>query len=104
MATKLVEMAKQMGARAFSRCLGKDTYDVLLDERLSTELTALWDCETLEDLQAYITASTSAPLENGRDRQENLAQRAFLMAAQACGPVSNEALADARWLPQGHEI
>lgn len=57
MTTKLAETAKQAGTIAFSRCLGKGTYDVLRDEQLFVELADLWDCATLEMLQFQVAVS-----------------------------------------------
>jgi hypothetical protein len=93
-----------MGAAAFSQCQGKGTYDVLMDDRLSAQLTALWDCETLEDLRTHVNARTSEPMKNWQDRQDHLAQRAFLLAAQAYLTVSPEALPVAHSFPPRNEI
>lgn len=83
MVTKLVERVKQQGATAFSQALGEGTYDVLLDECLGATLTALWDCDTLEDLHAHVTAATDLGSENGLAQRTKTAKHAFLRAVQA---------------------
>lgn len=61
MTNTLAEAIKQAGAAAFSRCLGMSTFDVLADDQLAAELFTLWDCETLESLQARVAANGNQP-------------------------------------------
>lgn len=52
----ITEAAKQAGAEAFAKAMGQGTYDALQDERLSAEIMRLWDCESVEELQAQASA------------------------------------------------
>lgn len=47
----ITEAAKQAGAVAFAQTMGQGTYDALKDEGLSAEIMALWDCETVGELE-----------------------------------------------------
>lgn len=77
---------KQAGATAFSRCFGKGTYDALADDRLCNELTALWECATLETLRAQVAITRYKP-----------AAQAFLKAV--CAQIG-EAKTDAAAKPE----
>lgn len=57
----ITEAAKQAGAEAFSRATGNSTFDALKDEALCAEMMALWDCESVGDLQAQAVAGDPPP-------------------------------------------
>lgn len=59
MKTTLTFDVKLAGARAFSRTLRMGTYDVLANDLLCGDLTALWDCATLAALQNCVTNNAS---------------------------------------------
>lgn len=48
----ITEAAKRAGAEAFSKAMRTGIYDLLRDEELGDEILALWDCESVGELQA----------------------------------------------------
>lgn len=52
----ITEPAKQAGAVAFGRAMGKGTFDVLKDDELFPEMAALWDCATVGELKSRVVA------------------------------------------------
>lgn len=53
----VTEPAKQAGAVAFGKTVGKGTFDSLADDALFPEMAKLWDCETVEELKGVVAAS-----------------------------------------------
>ena len=52
----ITEPAKQAGAVAFGRAVGKGTFDALADDALFPEIAELWDCATVGELKGCVVA------------------------------------------------
>jgi hypothetical protein len=61
MAAGITEAAKQVGAEAFGRAMRVSVAELLEDEALFPVLGALWDCASVEELQAHVSAQTRGP-------------------------------------------
>ena len=59
MTTRLSLQIKQVGGTAYVRCFNRSVYDVLMDDELFGDLADLWDCATLEALQALVAQTGS---------------------------------------------
>lgn len=77
----ITEAAKQAGAEAFSKAMGKGTYDALRDETLCAEIMELWDCDSVGELRGRIGAGEPPPGAAGILTQR--ARAAYLMAVCA---------------------
>lgn len=54
---RITEPAKQAGAEAFSKAVGKGTFDALADDALFPKMAELWDCATVGELKNVVAAS-----------------------------------------------
>lgn len=80
----LTAEAKQAGAIAFGRAMGKGTFDTLADEALFPEMAELWDCATVKELKERVatvdrTAGVVNTLLLSRARAEYLAAAMVVM-------------------------
>ena len=84
----ITESAKQAGAAAFAKTMGKGTFDALADDGIFPEMATLWDCETVGELKGCVVAG-----DTPGGAVESLMQKAraaYLVAALAVLGVRQE--------------